>query len=164
MTQLLDGISEACFTVDRLWRLRFVNRQAEYFLGRPRQLMTGRKLWELFPRARNSVFQEHYQRALREQVTVSFGAFSTLLEGMATLLRRTLGPEVTVQMALEAPLAPLRIDPAQFETAILNLCINARDAMPAGGSLRLEASNLTLDAERAGGLPAWRPGATCCWP
>ncbi|WP_137891704.1 PAS domain-containing sensor histidine kinase [Ramlibacter sp. 2FC] len=96
MGQLLDGISEACFTLDRQWRLGFVNRQAEYFLGRPRQLMTGRRLWELFPQARNSVFHEHYQRALREQVTVSFEACSTLREAWLEVRAQPLGQGLAV--------------------------------------------------------------------
>lgn len=96
LLQLLDGIAEACFTLDRHWRLGFVNRQAEYFLGRPRQLMTGRRLWDLFPQSRQSVFREHYERALREQVAVGFEAFSTLHEAWLEVRAQPCGEGLAV--------------------------------------------------------------------
>ena len=65
------------------------------------------------------------------------------------LLRHTLGQNIVVDTKIATDAWPLVADPAQLETAILNLAINARDAMPAGGDLIIEASNVTLDARQA---------------
>ncbi|MDP1570915.1 MAG: ATP-binding protein [Vicinamibacterales bacterium] len=62
---------------------------------------------------------------------------------METLLRRTLGGDVALETALDPSLGMVRADPAQMEQVILNLVINARDAMPEGGTVRLETRNLT---------------------
>ena len=66
------------------------------------------------------------------------------LTDMAELLRRTLGASVTLQV--DVPPVPARalVDPAQLESAVLNLAINARDAMPGGGSLRLAAAPVAV--------------------
>jgi len=71
-----------------------------------------------------------------------------LVLGMEELIRRTMGPPITVEVALAAGVWTTLLDVNQFENALLNLCINARDAMPAGGRLTLETANMWLD-ERA---------------
>jgi CheY-like chemotaxis protein len=68
-----------------------------------------------------------------------------LLSGMEDMLRRTLGPAIELQMVLGAGLWPTLSDPHQLESAILNLAINARDAMPDGGRLVIETANTRLD-------------------
>jgi PAS domain S-box-containing protein len=67
------------------------------------------------------------------------------IEGMNALLQRTLGTDIEVQIMRDEKLWLISIDPVQLESAILNLCINARDAMPQGGHLLLEASNIALE-------------------
>ncbi|HMJ09903.1 MAG TPA: PAS domain S-box protein, partial [Polyangiaceae bacterium] len=74
-----------------------------------------------------------------------------LLRGMAGLLRRTLGETIEIEVMCNADLWPCEVDPAQLESAILNLSINARDAMPHGGHLTIDACNVTLEA---GDVPA----------
>ncbi|MGN6705163.1 MAG: ATP-binding protein [Rhodanobacter sp.] len=69
-----------------------------------------------------------------------------LVNGMHTLLRRTLGENVELTVNNAADVARVSVDPAQFESALLNLCINARDAMPGGGKLMIETANVILDA------------------
>jgi PAS domain S-box-containing protein len=71
-----------------------------------------------------------------------------LVLGMEELIRRTVGPEITVEVAQAAGLWATLLDPNQLENALLNLCINARDAMPEGGRLTIETANMWLD-ERA---------------
>jgi PAS domain S-box-containing protein len=67
-----------------------------------------------------------------------------LVEGMTELIRRTVGPNITVVTATTPGLWSVLVDPSQLESALLNLCINARDAMPDGGVIRVEASNSPL--------------------
>jgi PAS domain S-box-containing protein len=69
-----------------------------------------------------------------------------LLDGMTDLLQRSIGPTVKVQFDSEPGLPPARVDPNQLELAILNLAINARDAMPSGGTLWIEARPERVDA------------------
>jgi signal transduction histidine kinase len=68
-----------------------------------------------------------------------------LLEGMRSILESTLSEAIRLEIRTQEDLWPCMADNAQLENAILNLVINARDAMGAGGGLTLEASNLTLD-------------------
>ena len=70
-----------------------------------------------------------------------------LVTGMDELVRRTLGSDVTLDVVPQAELWASLLDPSQLENALLNLCINARDAMPAGGRLRIETANVRLDEE-----------------
>jgi CheY-like chemotaxis protein len=64
---------------------------------------------------------------------------------MAELLRRTLGETIALATLLEPRLWSVRADPGEIENAVLNLAINARDAMPEGGKLVIETRNVTLD-------------------
>ena len=68
-----------------------------------------------------------------------------LLTGMEVLLKRTLSEEIEVAFMHGELLWPAVIDPSQLEAAVLNLCINARDAMPEGGRLIIETENTQLD-------------------
>jgi PAS domain S-box-containing protein len=82
----------------------------------------------------------------------------SLLTSFSGLLRRTLGE--TVELKIEAPQDPqvAVIDGAQLQNALLNLAINARDAMPRGGKLTIEASSVRLDADYAQSYPEVRTG------
>ncbi len=73
-----------------------------------------------------------------------------LVGGMDELVRRTMGPEITVEFVVAGGLWNTLIDPSQLENALLNLCINARDAMAGGGKLTVETSNCRLDEPAAG--------------
>lgn len=74
-----------------------------------------------------------------------------LVGGMSELLRRTLGERVQVETVLAGGIWRVNADRTQLESAILNLCVNARDAMPEGGKLTIETSNTFLDEDYAGG-------------
>ena len=65
------------------------------------------------------------------------------------MLRRTLGEDIAVKLALADGLWPALADPSQVEDAILNLAVNARDAMPNGGRLVIETANMHLDEQYA---------------
>jgi signal transduction histidine kinase len=72
-----------------------------------------------------------------------------LVAGMLDLLRRTLGEQVTVETVLAGGLWTSFVDPNELEHSLLNLAINARDAMPKGGRLTLETANAVLDTDYA---------------
>jgi signal transduction histidine kinase len=72
-----------------------------------------------------------------------------LVAGMEDLIVRTMGPAIRVESVHGAGLWPTFVDPGQLENALLNLCINARDAMPNGGVLTVESANRWLDRRAA---------------
>ncbi len=84
---------------------------------------------------------------------------SRIVAGMLALLRRTLGEPVAVEVAGDPQTWAVYIDPGQLEQAILNLCINARDAMPNGGDLRIETKNAVLSQESTAEDFEVEPGA-----
>lgn len=68
-----------------------------------------------------------------------------LLSGMSDLLRRTIAESIKIETVLAADVWRTRVDPNEFEAAVLNLAVNARDAMPDGGRLTIETANVQLD-------------------
>ena len=76
----------------------------------------------------------------------------------ARLLRSTLGEQIEIDSMLAHDAAPALIDPSQLSTAILNLALNARDAMPNGGKLTLETKNVVLDENYASMNSEVQPG------
>ena len=80
------------------------------------------------------------------------------LAEIAELLKRTLGARIELETAVDDGVWNIQVDPGQFTNAVLNLAINARDAMPDGGRLRIEACNVTLDRAYAGRYPDVVPG------
>lgn len=74
---------------------------------------------------------------------------SRLVAGMETLLRRTLGERIDIELIRESRPWNVEVDPGQLETALLNLAINARDAMPEGGRLAIETANCDIDTTSA---------------
>lgn len=72
-----------------------------------------------------------------------------LIASIEDMVQRTVGPGINVETVLSATLWPTLCDPNQLETALLNLCINARDAMPDGGKLTIETTNVCIDERSA---------------
>jgi GAF domain-containing protein/CheY-like chemotaxis protein len=77
---------------------------------------------------------------------------------MGTLLRRLIGEDVTLTTLLDPGLGCVKVDPGQIEQVIMNLAINARDAMPRGGRLTIETANCELDAHYTRQHLETRPG------
>jgi PAS domain S-box-containing protein len=72
-----------------------------------------------------------------------------LVSGMRELINNTIGPTIEVQIHEASDLWTTLVDPNQLENALLNLCINARDAMPDGGRIKIETTNCTFDRAAA---------------
>jgi PAS domain S-box-containing protein len=83
---------------------------------------------------------------------------NTMVIEAANLLRPTLGEHIEIEAKLAEDTDFAHIDPSQLSTALLNLAVNARDAMPTGGKLTLETSNITLDEAYAHANADVRPG------
>ncbi len=82
-----------------------------------------------------------------------------LIEGMRDLIDRSIGPTIAVEVALERSIHAVTADPNQLELALLNLAVNARDAMPAGGTLRFAARHVNL---AHGSIPDLGAGSYIC--
>ncbi len=74
---------------------------------------------------------------------------NALVGGMLDLIQRTVGPSIEVGPVTLPGLWPALVDPSQLENALLNLCINARDAMPGGGRITIETGNRWIDRHAA---------------
>ncbi|MCX7361752.1 MAG: response regulator [Alphaproteobacteria bacterium] len=81
-----------------------------------------------------------------------------LVSGTGKLLHRALGEQIEIESVLADDLWTVNVDRAQLEAAVVNLCVNARDAMPDGGQLRIETRNVKLDVDDVAGNPDARAG------
>jgi PAS domain S-box-containing protein len=97
--------------------------------------------------------------ARRQPLAPQPTSVARLVKDLSGLLVHALGERVAVELAVADDAWNAKIDPGQLENAILNLAINARDAMPHGGSVRIEVSNATLDRRYAALYPEVAPGA-----
>ena len=86
----------------------------------------------------------------RQTLTPKATDVNVLAQGMLDMIRRTVGPSVEVQFVGMGGLWSALVDPPQLENALLNLCINARDAMPGGGRIIIETVNREVDRQQAG--------------
>jgi PAS domain S-box-containing protein len=112
----------------------------------------GKELLDLIHRAANRGAElTHHLLAFARRQPLAPQAIDTsaMIRDLVPLLRRTIGDGVSVRAELGADLPPAHVDPAQLESAILNLCINARDAMPHGGILAIETAVADLDEASA---------------
>lgn len=95
----------------------------------------------------------------RQELQLGSVDVGDLVHGMTELMRRTIGPEVLISTNFAADLPKIRTDSNQFESALLNLVVNARDAMPGGGEITIAAE---LETVASGSLSALPPGEYVC--
>jgi signal transduction histidine kinase len=81
-----------------------------------------------------------------------------VIASVQRILLRLLGEDIQLRVALQQPLGRVRIDPAQIEQILINLAVNARDAMPGGGRLTIETADVALDDEYCRHHPQVQPG------
>jgi signal transduction histidine kinase len=96
--------------------------------------------------------------ARREVVRPEVLNLNEVVVDVEQLLRRTIGEHVELVVTLEPGVAPLRADRGQLEQVLINLAVNARDAMVGGGRLIIETSNIDIDDDYASSSPDLRPG------
>jgi signal transduction histidine kinase/CheY-like chemotaxis protein len=96
--------------------------------------------------------------ARREVVRPQVLDLDTVITGVEEMLRRTLGEHVELMTSLAGDLWPVLADPGQLEQVLVNLVVNARDAMPAGGTLSVDTGNITVDADAVAGGSRAREG------
>ncbi len=87
---------------------------------------------------------------------------NALIASMEDMLRRTIGERIKLDLVLDSELWTTKCDPNQLESAILNLVINGRDAMPDGGTLTIETCNAHLDSSYAATQRGVKPGQYVC--
>jgi PAS domain S-box-containing protein len=83
---------------------------------------------------------------------------NTVVTDVEQMLRRTIGDDITLHTDLAADLPAVTADPGQLEQVLLNLAVNARDAMPGGGTLAAQTDTITVDAHYAASRPGTQPG------
>jgi nitrogen-specific signal transduction histidine kinase/CheY-like chemotaxis protein len=89
--------------------------------------------------------------ARRDVVRPQVLDIDSVITSMEDMLRRTLGEQVELVITLAGDLWPVLADPGQLEQVLVNLAVNARDAMPDGGTLTIDTSNITVDADSVAG-------------
>ena len=94
----------------------------------------------------------------RQVITQQAVALDQLVEGMQKMLQRLIGPEIEISTEFWPDLTPALADSTQVEQILVNLVINARDAMPAGGKIRIELRNIELDKIGVAAHPGLQPG------
>jgi signal transduction histidine kinase/ActR/RegA family two-component response regulator len=85
-------------------------------------------------------------------------SLNDIIAGLEQLLRRTLGEHITLNTAPAGGLWPVKADAGQLEQVLVNLAVNARDAMPGGGKLTIDTANITVDEAYTQGRPGLKPG------
>jgi len=83
--------------------------------------------------------------ARRQPLAPKLTQLAPLLESAAKLLRRSIGESITLELQILEGIWPVRVDVSQLDSSLLNLAVNARDAMPNGGRLIIEATNVCID-------------------
>jgi len=85
-----------------------------------------------------------------------------IVSNVSTMLGRILGEDIHLQFRYVLDELPVRVDAGMMDQILLNLAVNARDAMPKGGSLLVETAKVEIDAKRAARGPQSRPGSFAC--
>lgn len=94
--------------------------------------------------------------ARRQELDPELASVAALVAGMTTLFDHTLGPSIALDVDCPASLPPVRVDVNQLEMALLNLVVNARDAMPRGGTIAITAREVEANPSSSFPLPAGR--------
>lgn len=95
----------------------------------------------------------------RQSINLQPSDLNSVVRNVERFIRRVIGPQVELRVEAAPQLAPVSADPPQIEQVLLNLCINARDAMPDGGTITIATANVELDEAFAATHVGAQPGA-----
>src|SRR3954469_454275 len=142
VTRVLEAMPAGFYSLDRDWRFTHVNAQGERLLGRTREDLIGKVLWEAFPAAVNSIFEESYYSAVRTGLPVSFDAYSPApLDGWYEL-RAWPTPDGLSVYFLEV--TERRQVQQQAQRSAERLALQARVSAELAGTLDVEAATARL--------------------
>ncbi len=97
--------------------------------------------------------------ARRQMIEPRVIDLNELVANSEKILRRMIGEDIELTTRLASTLSGVRVDPVQFERILMNLAVNARDAMPAGGQMTIETADVVLDEDTARRHPGMRAGS-----
>lgn len=106
-----------------------------------------------------SIARQILEFSRRQQGETLVINYNTLIREVSEILRRVCGEEIELELRLASDLGNTRLNPTHFHQVLLNLCFNARDAMPHGGRLTIRTRNATIGASPAPGTPALPAGS-----
>jgi PAS domain S-box-containing protein len=132
--------------------LGIINGYSEILLGNPEiQEATRRRLQEVLNAGQRaaSLTRQLLTFSRKQVLQTKVLDLNLVLKDIDKMLRRLIGEEIEVQTQLDPDLKPVKADPSQMEQVIVNLCINARDAMPEGGTITIETKNVEVDEMQA---------------
>ncbi|MCC6457006.1 MAG: response regulator [Caldilineaceae bacterium] len=95
----------------------------------------------------------------RQALQPSVIALNEVVNEMSFMVQSLLGAAIEMEMRLDSTLGQIEADPVQLQQVLLNLIVNAKDAMPSGGLLTVETHNIELDERSAAQFPKMKPGA-----
>jgi PAS domain S-box-containing protein len=122
----------------------------------PRQEMLN-KIWDSGRRAADLI-RQLLVFSRKQVIELQVVDLNEIVSEMDKMLRRIIGEDIELRVALTPGLWSIKMDPAQIEQVIVNLAVNARDAMPGGGLLTIETANVILDKEFTAGHLGAQPG------
>jgi PAS domain S-box-containing protein len=141
--------------------LGVINGYSEILLGKARlDEVTRRRVQEILSAGERAAALTRQLLAFsRKQVLQpKLLSLNPVVKGIDKMLGRLIGEDVQVRTALDPNLEPVKADPGQMEQVILNFCINARDAMPEGGTITIETKNTDVDEIQAAQQFPMKPG------